>query len=188
VPKFPSLPQGPELADVFRRFPRGVWPLCEYHDAVLRADSPLTIAQRELIAAYVSGINACSYCHGAHRIYAEVHGVDPGLLDGLMADPENSDVDRKMLPILNYVRKLTVSPATVRESDAAAVYAAGWSEEALYDAICVCALFNLMNRIVEGCGVVTHEAFQAQQRRRASDNRNNPETYRNFARMLGIAD
>jgi uncharacterized peroxidase-related enzyme len=186
MPKFPSLPPDPQLTDVFRRFPRGLWPLCEYHDAVLRADSPLTIAQRELIAAYVSGLNACNYCHGAHRIYAEIHGVDPALFDGLMTDPEHADVEPGLLPILNYVRKLTLSPATVRESDAKAVYAAGWSEEALFDAICVCALFNFMNRIVEGCGVVTNDAIQAQQRDRVAGSRNNPETYRNFARMLGV--
>lgn len=188
MPRFPSLPAEPQLTDVFRRFPRGLWPLCEYHDAILRAESPLTIAQRELIAAYVSGINACSYCHGAHKIYAELHGVDPALFDGLMADPEKADLDRKLVPILSYVRKLTLSPATVRDTDAAAVYAAGWSEEALYDAICVCALFNFMNRIVEGCGVITNTAIQAQQRNRIAGSRNDPETYRNFARRLGVTE
>jgi uncharacterized peroxidase-related enzyme len=188
MPKFPSLPPDPQLTDVFRRFQRGLWPLCEYHDAVLRADSPLTIAQRELIAAYVSGLNACNYCLGAHKIYAELHGVDPALFDVLMTDPERADIDARLLPILNYVRKLTLSPASVRESDAGAVYAAGWSEEALYDAICVCALFNFMNRIVEGCGVVTSTAVQAQQRERVAGSRNHPETYRNFARMLGVAE
>ncbi|MBI2993062.1 MAG: peroxidase-related enzyme [Gammaproteobacteria bacterium] len=184
--KFPSLPPIAQLTDVFRCFPKGLWPLCEYHDAVLRAPSPLAIAERELIAAYVSGVNACNYCHGAHKIYAEIHGIDPAMFDRLMADPQSAAIDPKLLPILNYVRKLTLSPSSVRDSDAAAVYAAGWSEEALYDAVCVCALFNFMNRIVEGCGVVTDAAIQAQQRERVAGSRDNPETYRNFARMLGV--
>lgn len=38
------------------------------------------------------------------------------------------------------------------EADAAAVYDAGWDEQALFDAVSVCALFKLMNRIVEGSG------------------------------------
>jgi len=31
---------------------------------------------------------------------------------------------------------------------------AGWSEDALYDAVILCAAFNMMNRIVEGFGIV----------------------------------
>ena len=39
------------------------------------------------------------------------------------------------------------------EDDANAVYNAGWSETALFDAIQVCAVFNLVNRLVEGTGI-----------------------------------
>ncbi len=53
---FPSLSENPHLADVFKKFPEHVRPLLEYHDLLLRGDSPLTIAERELIAAYVSGL------------------------------------------------------------------------------------------------------------------------------------
>jgi hypothetical protein len=39
------------------------------------------------------------------------------------------------------------------QRDAQAVYDAGWSESALYEAVQVCALFNMMNRIIEGTGI-----------------------------------
>jgi hypothetical protein len=38
-------------------------------------------------------------------------------------------------------------------ADADMVFTAGWSEQALHDAISVCALFNFMNRFVEGHGI-----------------------------------
>lgn len=60
----------------------------------------------------------------------------------------------KIKPIIAYVTKLTLSPAKMTQADADAVYGAGWSEQALYDAILVASLFNLMNRIVEGTGCV----------------------------------
>jgi AhpD family alkylhydroperoxidase len=41
----------------------------------LRGPSPFTVAERELIAAYVSGLNACGYCHGIHRVTADAFGV-----------------------------------------------------------------------------------------------------------------
>ena len=70
--RFPSLPDHAGVPDILRRFPAGVRALLEYHDAILRGASPLTVAERELIAAYVSGLNTCGYCHGAHRMIAEV--------------------------------------------------------------------------------------------------------------------
>lgn len=149
---FPSLPEDHQLADVFKRFPASVLPLLEYHDRVLRDASSLTVAERELIAAYVSGLNACTYCHGSHRLAAQAFGIDEALFDGLIDDLDTANVDARLKPILAYVSKLTREPAKITERDAALVYAAGWDEEALFSAISVCALFNLMNRIVEGTG------------------------------------
>ena len=149
---FPSLPEGHQLGDVFQRFPHSVMPLLEYHDRVLRDPSPLTVAERELIAAYVSGLNACTYCHGSHVLAASAFGIDPALFEGLISDLESSAVDARLKPVLAYVRKLTLTPARMTSGDANAVFDAGWDEQALFDAVSVCGLFNLMNRIVEGTG------------------------------------
>ena len=37
--------------------------------------------------------------------------------------------------------------------------AAGWQEQALHDAVAVCGLFNLMNRLVEGLGITAGEDY-----------------------------
>ena len=49
--------------------------LIALHEALLRGDSPLSPAQHELIAAYVSGLNRCRYCHGVHTATAERLGT-----------------------------------------------------------------------------------------------------------------
>lgn len=161
---FPSIVGEPGLDKVFRRFPHTVMPLLEYHDRLLRDPSPLTVAERELIAAYVSGLNACTYCHGAHVVAARAFGIDSDLFDGLMGNLETSAVDDKLKPLLAYVGKLTKTPSMMAEADAQRVYDAGWDEQALFDAVSVCALFNFMNRIVEGSGIKSNplEADQAE--------------------------
>jgi hypothetical protein len=58
-----------------------------------------------------------------------------------------------MVPVLGYLRKLTLTPTRMTQADADAVYAAGWSERALYDAVQICCLYNFMNRFVEGIGL-----------------------------------
>lgn len=154
MPALPSLPDGARLLDVFIRFPELTRPLIEYHEVLLRGPSPLSVGERELIAAYVSGLNACRYCQGIHARTAEAFGIEDGALEALVEDIEAAaGVDAKLRPLLRYVRKLTETLARMTERDCEPVYAAGWDETALFHAVSICALFNLMNRLVEGCGL-----------------------------------
>ncbi|MGN6331465.1 MAG: carboxymuconolactone decarboxylase family protein [Motilibacteraceae bacterium] len=165
----PSLGRDAVLVDVFRRFPDTARPLLDYHQVLLRGPSPLTVAQRELIAPYVSALNACQYCAGVHTATAAAFGVDEDLVTALVADVDAAPVEDSMRPVLRLVRTLTLTPARVRDAEIAAVYGAGWDEQAVYDAVSVCALFNFMNRLVEGLGIVaTPEYFRTSSDRLAA--------------------
>lgn len=148
-----SLPSRAVLRDVFAAFPQTSRPLLDYHQALLRGPSPFSVAERELIAAYVSGLNACDYCHGVHTATAQAFGVKEELVAALLDDVDAAPTDERMKPVLRYVRKLTQTPSRLTAADAEAVLAAGWDEQALHDAASVCGLFNLMNRLVEGLGI-----------------------------------
>ncbi|MEM1316385.1 MAG: carboxymuconolactone decarboxylase family protein [Pseudomonadota bacterium] len=151
---FPSLPATPMLSDVLSRFPSGADHLLRWVDDVMRADGPLPSADREMIAAYVSGLNACAFCHGAHVGFARIFGIPDGTIEALLEDLETAPVRDALKPLLAYVRELNALPARLTDAHAQAAYDAGWTEEDLFDAIRVCAAFNAMNRIVEGAGVV----------------------------------
>lgn len=182
--RIPSLGAHPHLGDVFKTFPETVRPLLEYHDLLLRGPSPLSVAERELIAAYVSGLNACDFCFGAHQVIAEAAGVDAAVFQLLLEDIDAAPVREVLKPIFHYVKTLTLSPARASDAQAQAIRDAGWDDRAIHDAVAVCALFNLMNRLVEGMGVESSEAVRANQRAR---NREITDTqYRDFGRMLGI--
>ncbi len=144
--------------------------LIAFHSAVLRNDTALTAAHKELIAAYVSGLNACSYCHGVHRETAIAFGVDEGLIESLLADPERAPVEPRLRPLLAYALKLTLEPARMVAADANAVFEAGWSERDLHDAVLTVCLFNFMNRLLEGHGVKgTQALFEERGRALARD-------------------
>jgi uncharacterized peroxidase-related enzyme len=148
-----SLPDDTALLQVFRTYPESAKPLIAFHEVLMRQPSPFTDAERELIAAYVSGVNACTYCHGVHTATAEAFGVEPGLLAAALSDVDTAPVEDKLRPILRYVGKLTATPAKMTQADADEVFAAGWDDRALYGAVMVCALFNFMNRMVDGLGI-----------------------------------
>lgn len=58
------------------------------HEELMRGESLLSVAERELIAAYVSGLNACPYCHGVHAATARRFGVSEHVLTDLLQDVE----------------------------------------------------------------------------------------------------
>jgi uncharacterized peroxidase-related enzyme len=159
MPRLRSLPAQPTMRDLYRAYPATCKALGEFTEAVMRGPSPFNQGQRELIAAYVSGLNACEYCHATHVAVATACGVAPGVIEALLADIETAPVEPRMKPILNYAKKLTLSPARMTESDAASVYDAGWGDDALYSTVTVTALFNFYNRLVDGVGLALPEGY-----------------------------
>lgn len=143
-----------KVPHVLAAFPNGTGrPLIELHEALLRGESPFTAGQRELIAAFVSAVNACSYCAGAHGAAAAEFGIPEETIDALIDDIERAPVEPVMRPVLKMARKLTLTPSRMIQADIDAVLDAGWGERGVYDAIQVTALYNLMNRLVDGLGL-----------------------------------
>lgn len=153
MPFFDFLRDNANMMDLWRRNPARMLPICQYTEHVMRSPSALSRGECELIAAYVSGLNQCQYCHGSHAAFAESHGVEPGLLKALIDDLDSAAVDPKLVPLLRYCRILTETPSRLAPADAEAVKAAGWPEAALEDAVHVTALFNFYNRLMDGHGI-----------------------------------
>ena len=143
MPFLPSIEREDKVPHVLAKFnskygTRVERPLIDFHQALLRGDSPFTVKERELMAAYVSGVNACRYCHGAHASVAKLFGVPEVLIRDLVADVQTAPVEEKLRPVFAYLSKLTLTPTRMTQADAEAVYAAGWDERALYDAVLIC--------------------------------------------------
>ena len=52
-----------------------------------------------------------------------------------------------------FIEKMNRQSNSIGQDDIDRVKAAGWSEEAIYDAITVCALFNFYNKWIDATGV-----------------------------------
>ena len=157
---FPSLQEeGSQLKDIQGPFSEIYKLWGKFSEALMRGPGPLSVAERELIAAYTSGTNACSYCFHDHTMAAEHFGIDAGLLEALMDNVDAAPVAEKMKPLLRYVGKLTATPSKLTQADADAVFAAGWSEFEFHLAILVSARFNCINRLVQGHGIVHNSAI-----------------------------
>lgn len=159
MPFFQDLDDQADITDITFSDRRRFAPMDKFTQTLMRGSSPLSVAERELIAAFVSGTNNCTYCHGIHAAVARQFGISEVLLKDLLEDFERADVSEKMRPLLAYVRKLTLTPSRMLMQDAQAVFDAGWEEQALRDAICVCGLFNYYNRLLDGHGLKGSEGI-----------------------------
>lgn len=165
----PSIGPHANLIDVFKRFADTSKPLIEFHEVLLRGPSPFSEAERELIAAYVSGLNRCRYCHGVHTATAEHLGVEAGVIGQLLTEAGLAAIPEKMRPVLRLARKLTAEPAGVGQAEADAIMGAGWDETAIYHAVAVTALFNFMNRLVEGLGIEFNAKYSGEAAKRLAE-------------------
>ena len=71
--------------------------------------------------------------------------------------------------MLRFVRKVNEDSISVQPGDIAALHAVGFTDEAIYYAITVCALFNFYNRWIDASGVhpMSDEAHAAGAKRSA---------------------
>jgi alkylhydroperoxidase family enzyme len=66
--------------------------------------------------------------------------------------------------LLRFVEKTNRHSTSVSREDIVQLHEHGWTDEAIYDAITVCALFNFYNRWVDASGVhaMSDEAHRVQ--------------------------
>lgn len=147
------------LADVFLRDPALYTPLLQFIETVMTRESQLSKAEREMIAAYVSHRNGCGFCYGAHRWTLAAMGLDWATIESLNDGETGELLDERLRAMLGFAEKLTVGHGEVRQGDVDPLLAAGWSEQAVEDAVNVIALFNYVNRLVDGLGIEANDDY-----------------------------
>ena len=148
-----TLGRDTSIGDILFANPERFGPILIFAQDVMRGSSVLTKADRELLAAYVSSLNACSYCHGVHAAVAQKFGVQTELLETLVADRTLKALDARLRPIFAFAHKLTLEPARVTSADRQVIIQTGFDQAVIEDVIAIVALFSFFNRLVDGHGV-----------------------------------
>lgn len=75
------------------------------------------------------------------------------LVSSVLEGLESSGLDEKHKSLFRFVDKVNRCSAEIGPEDVQPLYEAHWSDEAIYYAITVCALFNFYNRWIDATGV-----------------------------------
>jgi alkylhydroperoxidase family enzyme len=81
----------------------------------------------------------------------------------VLHDVATSRLDARHKVLFQFIDRVNHDSRHITADDVAAVRAAGWTDEELYFAITVCALFNFYNRWIDATGVhaMSDEAHRA---------------------------
>ncbi|MEO7047761.1 MAG: peroxidase-related enzyme [Ferruginibacter sp.] len=131
-------------------------PLYDLAQVLLRGESPLSQAERELIAAYVSHRNECMFCMSSHAAAARcLFGENKNIVNEVLENMENSGIDGKMKALLNIAGKVQISGKEVKEKDVEAARNSGANDREIHDTVLIAATFCMFNRYVDGLASFT---------------------------------
>jgi uncharacterized peroxidase-related enzyme len=127
-------------------------PFTGWMQAVMRGPSEWSIGQRELFAAFTSRLNQCRYCIGDHGASSSQALHDNALVEAVLKDWRSAPLDPRTRAMLGLLEKLTLDPAGFTARDVVEARATGLSDGAIEQAVHVCAIFNILNRLADGLG------------------------------------
>ena len=131
-----------------------------WHDALLlKEDSGLTKAEREMIVVATSGANHCLYCVVAHGAILRVISKQPQLADQLATNYRKADISERQRAMLAFALKVSHDSADIVEADFEALRGHGFSNEDIWDIGAITALFGLSNRMANLMSLRPNDEF-----------------------------
>lgn len=145
----------PGIRGLMRFRPETAKPLNELAEVLLRAPNSLPAGERELIAAYVSGLNECRFCRDSHSAFAAAQ-LDEGmsLVQQVRADLDTAPVSEKLRALLRIAGAARESGLNVTIDLVDGARAHGATDVEIHDTVLIAAAFSMFNRYVDGLGTL----------------------------------
>jgi uncharacterized peroxidase-related enzyme len=145
----------PGITGLMAYRPETAKPLNDLANVLLVEPNSLSRGDRELIAAYVSGLNDCTFCRESHSAFAAAQlpgGTD--LVAKVRSDAESAPVSDRMRALLSVAAAVQQSGRKVTAALVDKARAAGATDVEIHDTVLIAAAFCMFNRYVDGLGTV----------------------------------
>jgi uncharacterized peroxidase-related enzyme len=131
-------------------------PLYELAQVLLRGESPLSEAERELIAAYVSNRNDTMFCMMSHAAASRhLYGDNKNIVDDVLNDMPQSGISDKLKALLHVAGKVQILGKEVTSEDIEDARKHGANDREIHDTVLIAATFCMFNRYVDGLASFT---------------------------------
>jgi uncharacterized peroxidase-related enzyme len=129
--------------------------ITELAQILLYAPNSLSRGDRELIAAYVSALNDCTFCCTSHAAIAACHLGDESLVETVLRGPDTAPVTPKLKALLAIAARVQQSGRAVRSDDIERARSEGATDTEIHDTVLIAAAFCMFNRYVDGLAAWT---------------------------------
>jgi uncharacterized peroxidase-related enzyme len=152
-----NVPEGiPGIRSLVMFRPETGGPLYELVQVLLRGQSTLSEAERELIAAFVSSRNDCMFCMSSHAAASRYLFKDKkGVVDLVLEDYLSAPISEKLKALLNVAGKVQQSGKAVTDADVEKAKQLGATDREIHDTVLIAATFCMFNRYVDGLASLT---------------------------------
>ncbi|HXS35762.1 MAG TPA: hypothetical protein VN721_03625 [Flavipsychrobacter sp.] len=137
-------------------------PMKKFTHKAMRGPSLWSVGDRELMAAYISSLNECTFCIKAHSAVAARAYNDRVKVDNVLADLKTAPINEPLRATLYMLGKLT-RENSINAGDIRKVMDNNVIPQQIEDALVVCFAFNITNRLSDTFGffVPSRDAFEA---------------------------
>jgi uncharacterized peroxidase-related enzyme len=151
----------PGILKCFATHPPLLKQMLELASSFLFAESLLTRTTKEMIATYVSSLNACAYCLDSHaNSLHQAGGSDELLLAIFQGDLKSPSISPKERALLTFTAKVTEESYKVSATDIQSLQTVGWHHQQIAEAIHIAALFACFNRVANAFGLSSQNLFR----------------------------
>jgi uncharacterized peroxidase-related enzyme len=141
----------PGIRSLMAFSPETAEPMGKLANLMLRTNEGLSMAEREMIATYVSYLNDCFYCQQSHGAIAVCYlNGDKDLVEQVKKDYQQADISNKLKALLSIAGSVQKGGKHVTEEQIEEAKQEGASDRDIHDTVLIAALFCMFNRYVDG--------------------------------------
>lgn len=146
----------PGIRQLLAFSPKTAEPISKLTNLLLRSNEGISMAEREIIATYVSYLNDCFYCHQSHGAIAACYlNDDNSLIEQVKKDYEQADISNKLKALLGIAGSVQKGGKHVTAEQIEKAKQEGATDKEIHDTVLIAAVFCMCNRYVDGLAANT---------------------------------
>jgi uncharacterized peroxidase-related enzyme len=145
-------PDVPGILKCFATNPAFARWMIDASSSLLFSDGFLTRQQKELIATYISHLNACPYCLDSHSFFLIAYGGEENMVRDIASGDLNKLPDAEE-QLLLYLGKVNSESFKTTSEDVQQLQSFGWQEEQIAEAVLVAAMMGFCNHVANAFGL-----------------------------------
>ena len=119
-----------------------------YLESLMRQETSLPTYIKEMIFAYVSGLNGCSYCKNIHAEISKIKLKDIET-ESYRENIDESGIEDKYKPILKFAHKVNEDNNSINDEDINEIKKYQFEDKVISEVISICAAAQFMNIVVK---------------------------------------